>query len=160
MEFIKKHRFTVFIIGIFIVCVIVTHYLFNLFFINSGKPEYGNRLDGIENVEILQKDLDAMEESIKKNSVVKKVNLNTTGRILDIVITVEDSTSLKDSKKIGQDSFAVLSDRQKEYYSVQVFIKKESEKQNNFPIIGYKQKGTKNLIWTKDRGVTKSDENK
>ena len=33
-------------------------------------------------------------------------------------------------------------------------IKKNSEKENNFPIIGYKQRGTKGLVWTKDRKVT------
>lgn len=160
MKFIKKHKFTTFIILIFIIGVVIIHYLFNLFFINSGKPEYGNRLDGIEAVELVEKDLSTVKDSIKKNSTVKNVNINVSGRTLDIVITVDDKLSLKDAKKIGQESYASLSDKQVEYYSVQVFIKKDAEQQNNFPIIGYKQKGTKTLVWTKDREVTKTNENK
>ena len=160
MKFIKKHKFTTFIILIFIIVVVIIHYLFNLFFINSGKPEYGNRLDGIETVELVEKDLSTIKDSIKKNSSVKDVNINVSGRTLDIVISVDDKLSLKDAKKIGQDSYTSLADKQIEYYSVQVFIKKDSEQQNNFPIIGYKQKGTKTLVWTKDREVTKTNENK
>ena len=140
MKVIKKHKFTTFIILIFIIVVVIIHYLFNLFFINSGKPEYGNRLDGIEIVELVEKDLSTIKDSIKKNSSVKDVNINVSGRTLDIVISVDDKLSLKDAKKIGQDSYTSLADKQIEYYSVQVFIKKDSEQQNNFPIIGYKQK--------------------
>ena len=129
MKFIKKHKFTTFIILIFIIGVVIIHYLFNLFFINSGKPEYGNRLDGIEAVELVEKDLSTVKDSIKKNSTVKDVNINVSGRTLDIVITVDDKLSLKDAKKIGQESYASLSDKQVEYYSVQVFIKKDAEQQ-------------------------------
>ena len=72
----------------------------------------------------------------------------------DIVITVDDDMKLDDAKKVGSNSYKVLSDKQIDYYSIQVFIKKNSEKENNFPIIGYKQRGTKDLVWTKDRKVT------
>ena len=114
----------------------------------------------MESVELSEKDLSNVKDSINKNSTVKNISINVSGRTLDIVIVVEDKLSLKDAKKIGQDSYAVLSDKQVEYFSVQVFIKKDSKEQNNFPIIGYKQKGTKTLVWTKDREVTKTNENK
>lgn len=74
MKFIKTHKFTTFIIIIFIVGVIAMNYLFNLFFTNSGRPEYGNRLNGIENVEISEKLISDIEASIKKNSSVKVVD--------------------------------------------------------------------------------------
>lgn len=160
MKFIKKHKFTTFIIVVFVVGVIILHYLFNLFFINSGKPEYGNRLDGIETVQILDKDLTNIKDALKKKSDVKKVEINISGRTLDVVITVDDKMSIKDAKNIGKESYSSLTDKQIEYYSVQVFVKKNSKEKNDFPIIGYKQKGTKNLVWTKDRKVTKTDEAK
>lgn len=160
MKFIKKHKFTTFIIVVFVVGVIILHYLFNLFFINSGKPEYGNRLDGIETVQILDKDLTNIKDALKKKSDVKKVGINISGRTLDVVITVDDKMSIKDAKNIGKESYSYLTDKQIEYYSVQVFVKKDSKEKNDFPIIGYKQKGTKNLVWTKDRKVTKTDEAK
>lgn len=160
MNFIKKHKFTTFVIIIFIVIIIVMNYLFGLFFINSGKPEYGNRLEGIENVELTKNDITNLQDLIKKNSNVQNVNINISGRTLDIVIHVSDKLSLKDAKKIGNISLEGLSDKQIDYYSVQVFIKKDSKEQNNFPIIGYKQRGTKVLVWSKDREVTNADENK
>lgn len=160
MKFIKNHKFTSLVIVIFIALVFVAYYLYNIFFINSSRPEYGNRLDGIENAEIKKDTLSDLEKSISENKSVKKVTTNISGKTLDIVITVDDSLSLKDAKAIGDVSYKKLSEKQIDFYSVQVFIKKDSAEQNNFPIIGYKQRGTKNLVWTKDRSVTKTDESK
>ncbi len=160
MRFIKNHKFTSLAIVIFIALVFITYYLYNIFFTNSSKPEYGNRLDGIENVEIKDDELKKIETSVSENKSVKSVTTNISGKTLDIVITVDDSVLLKDAKAIGDKSFSTLSEKQIDFYSVQVFIKKDSAEQNNFPIIGYKQRGTKTLVWTKDRSVTKADESK
>ena len=43
-----------------------------------------------------------------------------------------------------------LSDKQKKYFDVQIFIKKSS-KDEKFPIIGYKHHNKDNITWTKDR---------
>ena len=158
MKYIKNHIFTCIVILIFIVLVIVMYVLYNLFFINSSRPEYGNRLDGIELVEIKSDGLKKIESSVKEKKGVKDVSCNITGRTLDIVITVEDNMSLKDAKAIGNDSYKTLDEKQIKYYAIQIFIKKTDEAQNNFPIIGYKQKETTNVVWTKDRSVTKADE--
>lgn len=154
MRFIKEHKFTTLVIILFIIAVIILFFVYNLFFSNGGKPEYGNRLDGIEQAEIKSSELNKIQESLKKNKNVVEVDTNISGRTLDIVITVDDKLSISDAKKIGKDSYSILSENQIKYYSVQVFIKKKDESKNNFPIIGYKQKNTKELVWTKDRKVT------
>ena len=159
MKYIRKHIFTCIVILIFIILVIVTYILYNLFFINSSKPEYGNRLDGIELVEIKDDALNSIEKAVKEKKGVTDVTTNISGRTLDIVITVDNNMSLKDAKAIGNDSYKSLNEKQIKYYSIQIFMKKTDAAQNNFPIIGYKQKETTNVIWTKDRSVTKSDEN-
>lgn len=158
MKYIKNHKFTCVVILIFIALVIVMYVLYNLFFINSSKPEYGNRLEGIEAVEIKNDTLKKVENDIKAKKGVKDVSTNITGRTLDIVVTVEDNMSLKDAKSIGNTSYKSLNEKQIKYYSIQIFVKKLDEAQNNFPIIGYKQKETTNVVWTKDRSVTKSNE--
>ena len=104
--------------------------------------------------EFLDSEEDKISSELKKDKSVKDVDTNIAGRTLDIVITVDDDMKLDDAKKVGSNSYKVLSEKQIDYYSIQVFIKKNSEKENNFPIIGYKQRGTKDLVWTKDRKVT------
>lgn len=158
MKFIKEHKFTTIVIIAFALGVIILFMAWRLFFSNSGNPVYGNRLDGIEKLEITESEQEKIKESIKKEKEVEDVSLNVSGRTLDIVITVNSELSLTDAKKIGTNSYSILTEDQVDYYSVQVFIKKKDEKQNNFPIIGYKQRGTKDLVWTKDRKVTTDNE--
>lgn len=160
MKFIKKHKVTSLIIVIFIILVILLFFAFKLFFTNSSSPKYGDRLDGIEQVEITDNDIKKIESSIKENKNVTGVSTNISGRTLDITITVVDSLSITDAKAIGQNSFAKLEEKQILYYAIQVFIKKSDVSKNNFPIIGYKQKEIKALAWTKDRKVTTTDETK
>ena len=95
-----------------------------------------------------------------KNKKVKKVETNIAGRTVEVVITVLDDVSIKDAKSIGSTTLSAMNEKQISYYSVQVFVKKENKDENNFPIIGYKQRGTKELVWTKDRAVTKDNEDK
>lgn len=158
MNYLKRHKFTAVIILVFIICVMILFFAWKTFFSNSGNPVYGNRLDGIDAVEINDAAQNKIKEELKKNNKVKDVNINISGRTLEVVILVNDDASISDAKKIGSDSLNSLTDKQKEYYSVQVFVKKADETKNNFPIIGYKQKGTKNLVWTKDRKVTATNE--
>lgn len=160
MKYLKEHKFTAVVILVFVILVMLLFFTWKTFFSNSGNPVYGNRLDGIDAVEIKDADQNKIKEELKKNEKVKEVTTNISGRILDIVILVDDGLSLSNAKKIGNNSFKTLTDKQIDYYSVQVFIKKSDEKKNDFPIIGYKQKGTKNLVWTKDRKVTTTDEKK
>ncbi|MDD6878861.1 MAG: hypothetical protein PUD59_01340 [bacterium] len=158
MEFIKKNKITVFVIILFIVITIGLYFAYGLFFSNSGKPVYGDRLDGIEEVEISSDLMSKMETSIKENKNVKETSTNVSGRTLNIIITVLDELSINEAKKIGESSYKELSEQQIKYYSIQIFIKKDSEEQNNFPIIGYKQKESTSISWTKDRKVETKNE--
>lgn len=160
MRFIKEHKFTMFVIILFILVVVLLYFMYNLFFTNGGKPEYGNRLDGIEEVEITKDNFSKMESELKKNKNVSSVNFNISGRTLNIIIIVQNGVSVDDAKKIGSSSYDSLSEKQIKYYAIQIFIKKDDETENNFPIIGYKQKDVKSISWTKNRAVTKTDEKK
>lgn len=160
MKFVKAHKFTVFVIILFIVAVVFLYFMYDLFFTNGGKPEYGNRLDGIEEVKITEDDFSKIEAELKKNKNVSDVSTNVSGRTLNIIITVDNSLGIDDAKKIAQESYASLSEKQIKYYAIQLFVKKTDESKDNFPIIGYKQKDSTSISWTKNRAVTKKDEKK
>ncbi len=154
MKFIKEHKITSIVILVFVGVIVLLFMAWTIFFSKGGNPVYGNRLEGIEKVKITDSEEDKISSELEKDKSVKDVDTNIAGRTLDIVITVDDDMKLDDAKKVGSNSYKVLSDKQIDYYSIQIFIKKNSEKENNFPIIGYKQRGTKDLVWTKDRKVT------
>ena len=58
MKYLKKHRFTTLVIIAFTVVVLILAFVWRAFFSNGGNPVYGNRLDGMEKVEISKKTID------------------------------------------------------------------------------------------------------
>ena len=155
MKFIVKHKFTSLIIVIFVIFVVILFFVYDFFFSAGKNPEYGNRLDGIEAVEIKNDDIDKIISNLKDNKNVESASANISGRTLDIVITVSNDLSVKNAKSIGEKSYEKLADNQIKYYSIQIFIKKSDASKNNFPIIWYKQREKTDVVWTKDREASK-----
>ena len=52
MDFIKKNKFTIIAVGVFLILVLLLVQVKNIFFPNEGSAIYGNRLEGIESVKI------------------------------------------------------------------------------------------------------------
>lgn len=158
MKFIKKNKFTILVVVIFVVLVIVAAVVKNIFFINTGQPVYGNRLDGSEDVKIEESRYDSLETELKKNEIISSVETNLDGKIINVIVTLKDDASKKDAKKLGDTVIAQFSEKELKFYDIQLFIKKTDAKQNDFPIIGYKHHNKDGWSWTKDRKVTTNED--
>ena len=157
MKYIKRNKLTVFIIIIFAIIVIVGGYLYNMLFANGRSGIYGNRLDGIEEVEITDKQYKSIKSKLKENENVVKVTTDLKGKVVNIIITVKDEVSKEVAKNIAATSLKEFDKDQLKYYDIQIFVKKDNEELNDFPIIGYKQNGKDGLTWSKDRQVTSNE---
>jgi len=145
----KKNKFTFFIIIFFLIVFALLYPVKELFFPDGGDANYGDRLDGM--VEMNKEELTTLKEELKKETVVKEVEADTKGRILNVIITVEKDVSLKKAKEIGAKSKDYLKEEILKDYDIQVFMKKDEKEENDFPIIGYKSKLDEDFSWTKDR---------
>ena len=157
MKYIKKNKLTVFIIIIFATMVIVGGYLYNMLFASDRGGIYGNRLDGIKEVEITTKQYKEIKKKLKANENVLEVSTDLKGKIVNIIITVKDEVDKDGAKTIAASSLEVFNAEQLKYYDVQIFVKKDNAELNDFPIIGYKQNGKEGLTWSKDRQVTSNE---
>lgn len=158
MKFIKNNKLTVFIIGVFIVCVVITAYAYNLFFGGSNRAVYGNRLDGIKTVKVSKKQFNEIEEKMGAKDGVTKVSASLSGKVVNIIVTVKEDIDKDTAKNIGNSSLELIDKEQLEFYDVQVFVKKDNEALNDFPIIGYKKSSKEGIVWAKDRAVTSNEE--
>ena len=114
----------------------------------SGGAIYGNRLDGIEEVKLAE-DLDKqIQEKLK--DFVSKVEVRTSGRIINITMIVNPDISSSVAKDNSKKIFELFAEKQLNYYDIQVFLKKETDA-TDFPIIGYKHQNKDGFTWTKDR---------
>lgn len=149
-NFIKNNKVTV---VAFIICVIFVILVFAVkltFFPNEGTAIYGDRLDGIEEVEITDKQQEDIIKALEDKDEVKKVSCDIKGRTLNVLITVNDDVELDPAKALTSSITDNLEEDQTSYYDIQVFISKDND-DTRFPIIGYKHQNKDEFSWTKDR---------
>jgi len=149
-NFIKNNKVTV---VAFIICVIFVILVFAVkltFFPNEGTAIYGDRLDGIEEVEITDKQQEDIIKSLEDKDEVKEVSCDIKGRTLNVLITVNDDVELDPAKALTSSITDNLEEDQTSYYDIQVFISKDND-DTRFPIIGYKHQNKDGFSWTKDR---------
>ena len=149
-KFIKNNKLTVIT---FIICVIFVIIVFAVkltFFPDEAKAIYGDRLEGIEKVEITSKEQDNIISKLEEKTEVKKAEIDIKGRILNVIITVNDDVELDASKALTGTITDTLEKDQTSYYDIQVFVKKDND-DARYPIIGYKHQDKDAFTWSKDR---------
>ena len=182
LEIIKKNKYTVLFIVLFIVLVIVGYQAYSILVPNENRAVYGDRLDGIDEVMITSDQMTSINNEIKTNTLV----------------TVTDDTSVDSIRSFPDVVLSKLDDAQKAYFDVQVIFTKPYtellpqleaaqkkvddledqlasataeektsvqasldaanselqaiEDQMSFPLIAYKNAKSETFSWTKDRG--------
>lgn len=150
IKFIKNNKIMTIAFICCIIFVALVYFIKLNFFPNESKALYGDRLDGIEEVEITSKEQNKIESSLKDKDEVKDVSCSTQGRILNTIITIKDDVELDSAKALAQTIIENLDEDQISYYDIQVFINKNND-DTRFPIIGYKHQDKDEFNWTKDR---------
>ena len=158
-KFIKRHRYTCVLLLVFILLIILGVKVKTIFIPDEGKATYGERLKDIDKHSISDEIYKKIDDDYNKDEKVIKISHRLQGKIINYFITVDDKVSVKDAKSIGDKLITYFDEDTLEYYSVQVYLIKDDEKLNNFPIIGMKHPLSKSISWTKDREITVSDDN-
>ncbi len=149
-KYIKEHKIVVAAIVFLLILIIVAFIAKQLFFSGSSNALYGSRLDGIENVKVRKNEKEALINKIEEDSAVKKCEYDLQGKIINVIITVNDDVGIDTAKALADKVLEVFDTDQKSFYDFQVFIKKDIGT-GDFPIIGYKQNSRDGFTWTKDR---------
>ena len=149
MKWIKKNKIMLIAILVYIVIALVGYKALRVFFPSTEAAIYGDRLDNKIPVE---KELyEGIKTRIASQEFVKDVDVRESGRIINVVVTVMDSTSQDAAKSLSKLILEGFSDSQIGYYDFQLLIKKEDKNENDFPIIAYKQHNSTDFYWNKDR---------
>lgn len=152
MSFLKRNKGTIVVIAIFLVIMLLFVQIKNIFVPNEDSAIYGTRLEGIEKVKITNNQEDQIKSALEEST--EKVTIRESGRLINIIITVQDEMSRDNAKALATKAIEPLKDEQKKYYDIQVFVQK-SKTTAEFPIIGYKHHVSDKFVWTKDRAETK-----
>ena len=145
-NFIKNHKKQCLIggISILILFIIIIIWLFIIPIFSNNK--YGDRLEEIEEHKISSSVINDIKSTIKENKMVSDVEYHNEGRILNFIITVSAEMNKEDAKKLSDILLEKISDKNKEYYDIQILIDTEEENEN-YPIAGYKSKSKKDFVY-------------
>ena len=158
MEWIKKNKLLIMALVIFVVISMIGYKALVVFFPSTETAIYGDRLDS--KVPVSKELYDGIKERISKQEFVKSVDVRESGRIINVVVTVMDSTSLSSAKGLSKLILEGFSESQIGYYDFQLLIKKESASEDDFPIIAYKQHNSDAFYFNKDRVKTETTKDK
>jgi divalent metal cation (Fe/Co/Zn/Cd) transporter len=146
MKFVGRHKKPI-VIGSSAVLVILVIF-FAIFFVvpSFGTNKYGSRLDDKKEHSISNDSISSIKNKLQEKEGVTKVTYNKEGRILNFIITFDDSVNLDTAKEHSKIVIDNISEKNLKYYDVQVFLYTEEQKQG-FPNIGYKHKSASDFSW-------------
>ena len=145
----KKIKYILIVVSILVVIALLVFLALKILFPMKGN-KYGTRLDGIENVPIEENTIQSMKDSIQANPNVSNVEYHLSGRTINIMFTVSE-LALTDAKAISNVVLDNLSDAQKQFYDIQIFIK-NSQEVEGFPAIGYRHRTSTKFTWSGEGG--------
>lgn len=134
----------------FIIILIMMYIFFNVFI--GGTNKYGNRLDGIDKVEISKSEKGEVKSFIEEKQEVTKANVRIQGKIIYISIEYTSETSLDRAKEIANESLTKFDDNEKNFYDIGFFLTQtaqEGEENSGFVVTGSKNAQLDNISWIK-----------
>lgn len=153
MDFLKKHKSLVIFIAIIVVLIIiVSAVIVTIVSSNDDVNEkYGNRLAGIESVEISDARLETVETKLLENKNANAVSYNISGRIIKFFIQVKsetDALSVENMLNTILDNFTL---EEKDFYDFAAYITNEKEEEL-YPMLAYKHHSNQIFTITKKVG--------
>ena len=144
---LKNNKFTLVVFCIFLGLFLFGWLIFGTLMPKTGKPMYGNRLDGIEKVKVTSSQTNELVKTLKENKNVINASTHISGKIINVLVEVKEDVSVKKAKEVQTDVLAAFEDDQKSFYDIQLFITNEKKDTKGFPVIGYKNSSDKKFVF-------------
>ena len=142
LRFIKKNIFLI-IMSLFVLTGITIILVVMFKFFISGNNEYGNRLNGIEKVEITKKDMSEIASSIEENEMVANASVRLQGKIIYITIKYNEGINKEQAKQVATSTLEKFSAEELEFYDLGYFLSSEGE--SGFNVTGSKKAKKENI---------------
>ena len=158
MKFLRKNKYALIALVILVILIVFGMQIRNLLVPDEGKAAYGQRLENIEKHPLEDSLFTEISDKLKEDENVLEVTHHVHGKIINLIITVNDDMSVETAKSLASSTISLFKGDELSFYSLQVYVKKNNQELNNFPIIGYKGAGIEGLSFTKDRDITTEGE--
>lgn len=148
-DFYKTNRVYVILMAISVFCVTLILGVLVYYFISQNNTStYGNRLNGVESVEITKDKLSEAKRLLEENENIDNASLRIVGKIVYINIYLKEN-KVSDSKALAIKILDVFGEDQKEVYDIAFTISLVGDNKDTiFPIMGSKKSDNTIISWT------------
>lgn len=150
MNFIKKHKQESILLLIVILILLFSGITFAIVWFQGSSDTYGDRLDGIDKVELSDEYIKEAIDAIKKDrEYITKVTYNLEGKLLSFLVTVKDETDVNTAKTMSDAILSSFKEEELEFYDIQLFVSDSGTlEESKYPIIAYKHKTSEAFVWS------------
>ncbi len=135
---LKNNKFTFIVLAIFVIMFVFGAVLYGMVMPSNGKPSYGNRLDGIEKVQLSNGDKEKIISALEKEDIVSSAKIDMKGKIINVIIEVKSDTKKSKAEDLSSVITKNLTEGQIGYFDIQMFVKNQDKEKEGYPFIGYK----------------------
>ena len=129
------------------------------YFFGSSKSSYGDRLNGIEQVEITEEIKNNFINRVKEDEAILDVSLDVKGKIIYISMTFQNTLTLEEAKARANNSVSLWEEKYLSFYDLNYIIKQEENDENKgFLLMGARNVHGNGLVWNNNSEVTQSEE--
>ena len=144
---LKENKFTTIVFCIFLGLFLIGWLLFGLLMPKKGEPVYGNRLEGIEKVEVTNAQTSDLIKELKNEDFVISASTHISGRIINVIVETKKGTKVSSAKSLGKIVLKSFDQEQLDFYDIQLFLNNEDQDAKGYPLIGYKNSKDKNFLF-------------
>lgn len=163
MKIVKKmwaeNRVLFALFMIVLICVFVILGVMINYFFGVSKSSYGERLQGIEEVEINDEFKNKFILFVKEDNVVNDATIKTRGKIIYITLSFKEGVSLEDAKNKASASLTTVEQKYLDFYDFNYTLKGAAvENGEGFLIMGARNVNGNGLVWNNNTQVVKKEE--
>lgn len=146
LNWLKKHLTSLVVFMISLILILLIILIFSVIAPAANTSEYGDRLDGINEILLKDKKINSIEKDILSNKIIEKVNISLSGKIINIKIELNEKNTIEEGKNFSDEIIKKFNEEEKNYYDFQIFLTNTKDKK--YTIIGYKTPKYDSLSWS------------
>lgn len=145
----KKNKVLFILTTIAIVCILVIIIgLLTSFYRKTNTSKYGDRLDGIEEVEITDSFREDLVSFYEENERVNEASVTLSGKIVYIIIDVTKGTTKAQAQTVANSGLEEFSEEEIDYYDFQFIVTCDDDSESEiYPTMGYKNNTSAKVVW-------------
>lgn len=147
-DWIKNNKGFAIIILLGLVLIIILTIIFISLLKGNSSNKYGNRLDGIEDVEISKEVYDGVKEEIMATEVIEDASVRLQGKIVYTTIVLKEGVTADKAKEIASNTLDNYDEEQLKYYDFSYFLKWNGD-DGDVVITGNKHHSLDSITWVR-----------